>query len=65
VCTYGGGRLSTFHDGRSSASLLDPLDAPDLRPARCDYLAHYNMDHTRPERRAAFLKKVEAKFSTW
>ena len=33
--------------------------------ARVDYLAHYDMDHTRPNRRAAFLRKVEATFSTW
>jgi len=33
--------------------------------ARVDYLAHYDMDHTRPDRRAAFLSKVEATFSTW
>ena len=32
---------------------------------RVDYLAHYDMDHTKPERRAAFLRKVEATFSTW
>ena len=30
-----------------------------------DYLAHYDMDHTKPERRAAFLSKVEATFSGW
>jgi NAD(P)H dehydrogenase (quinone) len=33
--------------------------------ARCDYLALHDMNHTRPERRAAFLKKVEGRFSTW
>ncbi len=33
--------------------------------ARCDYLAHYDMNHTTPERRAAFLRKVEATFARW
>jgi hypothetical protein len=25
---------------------------------RCDYLAHYDMDHSTPEQRVAFLQKV-------
>jgi hypothetical protein len=33
--------------------------------ARVDYLAHYDMDHSREDRRAAFLSKVEAAFSIW
>ena len=33
--------------------------------ARVNYLAHYDMDHTKAERRAAFLGKVEATFSSW
>ena len=33
--------------------------------ARCDYVAHYDMNHTKPERRERFLKSIEAKFSTW
>ncbi|HLX97439.1 MAG TPA: hypothetical protein VKR62_01985 [Roseiarcus sp.] len=33
--------------------------------ALCDYLAHYDMDHTTFERRARFLKTVERIFSTW
>ena len=33
--------------------------------ARCDYLVHYDMNHTKLERRAAFLRKIEARFSNW
>jgi NAD(P)H dehydrogenase (quinone) len=33
--------------------------------AACDYLAHYGMNRTKPERRKQFLIRVEAKFSTW
>ena len=33
--------------------------------ARCDYLAHYDMDRTTPERRGQFLKTAERRFSTW
>jgi len=32
---------------------------------RVDYLALYDVDLTKPERRAAFLRKVEARFSAW
>jgi NAD(P)H dehydrogenase (quinone) len=33
--------------------------------ARCDYLACHDMNHSRPERRAAFLETIEARFSNW
>jgi putative NADPH-quinone reductase len=66
VCTYGGGRLLTFMMGDPPRRFLTRSMRRICAPgARCDYLAHYDMNHTRPERRAAFLKKVEAKFSTW
>jgi NAD(P)H dehydrogenase (quinone) len=31
----------------------------------CDYLAHHDMNHSTPHRRAAFLRKIEGRFSTW
>ena len=66
VCTYGGGRLLTFMMGDPPRRFLTRSMRRICAPgARCDYLAHYDMNHTRPERRAAFLEKVEAKFSTW
>jgi NAD(P)H dehydrogenase (quinone) len=66
VCTYGGGRLLTFMMGDPPRRFLTRSMRRICSPgARCDYLALYDMNHTRPERRAAFLEKVAAKFSTW
>ena len=66
VCTYGGGRLKTLLMGDPPRRFLTRMVRPICAPgARCDYLAHYDMDHTRPERRKRFLMRVEAKFSTW
>jgi NAD(P)H dehydrogenase (quinone) len=66
VCTYGGGLLFTILMGdlprRFLIRSLRGICAPG---ARYDYLAHYDMDHTGPERRKRFLAKVEARFSTW
>ena len=66
VCTYGGGRLLTILMGdpprRFLMRSLRGICAPG---ARCDYLAHYDMDHTGPERRKAFLAQVETRFSGW
>jgi NAD(P)H dehydrogenase (quinone) len=66
VCTYGGTRVLTMLMGdpprRVVKRTLRALCAPK---APCDYLAHYDMNHTKPERRAAFLKEVEARFETW
>ena len=66
VCTYGGSRWKTFLMGDPPRRFLTRSMRFNCAPgARCDYLAHYDMDHTRPDRRAAFLSKVESKFSTW
>jgi NAD(P)H dehydrogenase (quinone) len=66
VCTYGGGRWRTMMMGdpprRFLTRSMRRLCAPG---AACDYLAHYDMNHTTAERRAAFLRKVEARFSKW
>ena len=66
VCTYGGRRVLTILMGdpprRFLTRSLRGICAPG---ARCDYLAHYDMNHTKPERRKKFLAKVEAHFSTW
>ena len=66
VCTYGGSRLKTFLAGDPPRRFLRRSMRFNCAPgARVDYLAHYDMDHTREDRRAAFLSKVEATFSTW
>ena len=66
VCTYGGSRWRAVAMGdpprkcvmRMLRALIDPM-------ARCEYLAHYGMNDTTPQRRAAFLAKVEARFKRW
>jgi putative NADPH-quinone reductase len=66
VCTYGLDRFHTMLAGdpprrvvkRTLRSLVGPH-------ASCDYLAHYDMNHTTPERRARFLSKVKDVFEAW
>jgi NAD(P)H dehydrogenase (quinone) len=66
VCTYGGSRWTTFLAGDPPRRFLKRSMKFNCAPGtRVDYLAHYDMDHTEPERRAAFLGKVEATFSAW
>ncbi len=66
VTTYGGSRLTTFLAGDPPRHFLKRSMLYNCAPgARCDYIAAYDMDHTNPDRRAAFLSKVETKFSTW
>ena len=66
VCTYGGARWRTMMMGdpprRFLTRSMRSLCAPG---AACDYLACYDMNHTTAERRAAFLSRVEARFSKW
>ena len=66
VCTYGGGRWRTIILGdpprRFLTRSMRRLCAPG---AACDYLACYDMNYTTAERRAAFLRRVEARFSKW
>ncbi|HZZ63593.1 MAG TPA: NAD(P)H-dependent oxidoreductase [Roseiarcus sp.] len=66
VCTYGGLRVTTFLAGDPPRHFIKRTLRFTCSPrTRVDYLAHYNMDHTRTERRAAFLSKVEATFLRW
>ncbi|MBV8474305.1 MAG: NAD(P)H-dependent oxidoreductase [Hyphomicrobiales bacterium] len=66
VATYGSDRLTSFLMGdpprRVVKRMLRSLIAPR---SRCEYLAHYDMNHTKPARRAAFIKEVEANFARW
>jgi NAD(P)H dehydrogenase (quinone) len=66
VCTYGGSHWTTFLMGDPPRRFLKRTMLLNCAPgARCDYLAHYDMDHTTPARRIRFLMTVERKFSTW
>ncbi len=66
VCTYGGSRWKTYLAGDPPRRFLTRSMRFNCAPGtRVDYLAHYDMDHTHPDNRAAFLRKVEATFSIW
>ena len=66
VCTYGGSRWKTFLMGDPPRRFLTRTMLLNCaRGAPCDYLAHYDMDHTTLARRIRFLKAVERKFSSW
>jgi putative NADPH-quinone reductase len=66
VCTYGGSRLWTVLMGDPPRRFLTRSMRLICAPGtRCDYVAHYGMNRPRPERRAAFLTRVEARFSAW
>ncbi len=66
VCTYGGTRFRTILAGdpcrRVVKRVLISICAPG---ARCDYVAHYDMNHSTPGRRVRFLNQVESQFSRW
>ena len=66
VCTYGCNRLTTILMGDPPRRVVTRLlRAMTGRPIRCDYLAHYDMNHTTPERRAGFQEKVTRVFESW
>jgi NAD(P)H dehydrogenase (quinone) len=66
ACTYGGTRLRTFVAGDPCRRFITRSLRYACAPAtRCDYVALHDMNHTRPERRAAFLQTVAQRFSAW
>ena len=66
VCTYGGERwramLMSDPPRRQIKRMIRAHVATD---APCDYLACYDMNHTTPGRREAFLRRVETTFARW
>ena len=66
VCTYGGKKLHTFLMGDPCRKVVTRSLLSVCAPgAPCDYVAHHDMNHSTPERRAAFLKEVERRFGAW
>jgi putative NADPH-quinone reductase len=66
ACTYGGARLRTFVAGDPCRRFVTRSLRITCAPgARCDYVAHHDMNHSRPERRAAFLREVKRRFARW
>ena len=66
VCTYGADRLTSFLLGDPPRRVVKRLlRATPGHRVSCEYLAHYDMNHTTPERRAAFLANVRRVFEAW
>lgn len=66
VCTYGGERWRAMLMGDPPRRLVKRMIRAHVAPrSRCDYLACYDMNHTTPERRAAFMARVEQRFAAW
>ncbi len=66
VCTYGGSHLRTFLAGDPMRRFFKrSLRAVVGLPTPCDYLALYDMNHTTPEARAAFLARVRGTFAAY
>ena len=66
VCTYGASRTTSFLLGDPPKRVVKRLvRSMPGHAVRCDYLAYYDMDHSDPEQRAAFLEKVKRTFEAW
>ena len=66
ACTYGGTRLRTFVAGDPCRRFITRSLRITCAPGtRCDYVALHDMNHTRADRREAFLREVDARFSRW
>jgi NAD(P)H dehydrogenase (quinone) len=66
VCTYGADRVATFLMGDPPRRVVKRLlRATPGHRVSCDYLAHYNMNRSTPQTRAAFLEKVRLAFEAW
>jgi putative NADPH-quinone reductase len=66
VCTYGADRLTAIVMGDPPRRVVKRvLRALPGRRIPCDYIAHYDMNHSTPERRARFMGKVKRSFEAW
>ena len=66
ACTYGGDRLRTFLAGDPCRRFVTRSMLHNCAPgAKCDYVALHDMNHTRLDRREAFLQRVARTFSAW
>ena len=66
ACTYGGKRWHTFVMGDPVRRFLTRSLVRTCAPGTTiDYVALYDMNHTRPDLRAKFLTEIEARFSRW
>ena len=66
ACTYGGARLHTFLAGDPCRRFITrSLRVTCGLGATCDYVALHDMNHSRADKRQAFLREIERRFSRW
>lgn len=66
VTTYGGGRFRAFLMGDPPRKLVNRLLRATVKPgAPVSYMAHYSMNLSTDESRAAFMKKVAARMDAF
>jgi NAD(P)H dehydrogenase (quinone) len=66
ACTYGGARLHTFLAGDPCRRFITrSLRVTCGLGATCDYVALHDMNHSRADKREAFLREIERRFSRW
>jgi NAD(P)H dehydrogenase (quinone) len=66
VCTYGVTRGISFFLGDPPKRVVKRMVRwMPGHSVQCDYLAHYDMDHSTQEQRTAFLRKVQRTFKAW
>jgi len=66
ACTYGGTRLRTYLAGDPCRRFITrSLRVTCGLGASCDYVALHDMNHTRADKREAFLREIERRFSRW
>jgi NAD(P)H dehydrogenase (quinone) len=66
VCTYGANRTTSFLLGDPPKRVVKRLlRSMPGHSVRCDYLAHYDMNHSTAEQRKAFRERVKRAFATW
>ena len=66
VCTYGADRWRAWSMGDPPRKCVTRMIRVLIAPfARSSYLACYDMNNTTPEKRAAFMARVEAHFGGW
>jgi NAD(P)H dehydrogenase (quinone) len=66
VCTYGASRPVNFFLGDPPKRVVKRMVRwMPGHAVRCDYIACYNMDHSKEKQRAAFLLKIQRIFKAW
>jgi NAD(P)H dehydrogenase (quinone) len=66
ICTYGADRWTNFFLGDPPRRIVKRLlRALPIHRVPCDYLAHYDMNHSTSDRRRNFIRKVKRALECW